>query len=278
MGPILICDKSTLQGLGRRELNVLRKYYLLNVPPVLLAEILADLKKHDNASMSEDEVSRLANKLVPACSKVNVNYRDLIQGELAGCVIPMNCRAVVAGANRVIGEDGKKGAVFEHSAEADALLRWQTGSFKEAEAILADVWRRATQSLDLEGMQRKLRPAYSAKMKLHTLAETAQFVDDLMASASPELLVSWILRDIGLSMADAESFIGRLHNSPNQSFQSLVPYTAHCVRVGLIFHFALVFGLIGTRSTNRIDMEYLYYAPFCHAFSSGDVSISRQPS
>src|SRR6266566_8971960 len=60
------------------------------------------------------------------------------------------------------------------------------------------------------------------------------------------------------------------HTAKNGSLGKLAPYTAYCVRVALIFHFALAFNLISTRATNRIDLEYLYYAPFCHAFSSGD--------
>jgi hypothetical protein len=44
MGPTIILDRSTLQGLtGKDEAVLLRKYYLLNVHPVLLDEILADL-------------------------------------------------------------------------------------------------------------------------------------------------------------------------------------------------------------------------------------------
>jgi hypothetical protein len=40
MGPILICDKSTMQGLSSAELNLLRRNYSLNIPPVLLMEVL----------------------------------------------------------------------------------------------------------------------------------------------------------------------------------------------------------------------------------------------
>jgi hypothetical protein len=82
MGPILLCDKSTLQALARAELNVLRRYYFLSIPPVLLVEILGDLKKQADAGMNREEVQQLSNKLVPACSAVNVDFRHLIQSEL----------------------------------------------------------------------------------------------------------------------------------------------------------------------------------------------------
>jgi hypothetical protein len=47
MGPILILDKSALQSLSRREVWRLRKHFSLNVPPILIAEILGDLAKAD---------------------------------------------------------------------------------------------------------------------------------------------------------------------------------------------------------------------------------------
>lgn len=270
MGPILICDKSTLQGLGRVELNLLRKYYFLNVPPVLLAEILGDLKKHANPNLSRNEVRDLANKLVPACCSVNVGFRDLISGELAGHPITMDGRPVKGGGKRVMSNDGKMGVVFEHTPESEALLRWQSGKFLEAEALLADVWRLSTQFLDLESMQRQLRPAYSGQVNLRTLTQTCEFVDGLIVSAPPDLLLSWLLRDAGLSPMLGQDFVQRIRGLGNGSLKLHAPYTAHCLRVSLTFHFALAFGLIGTRPTNRIDMEYLYYTPFCQAFSSGD--------
>jgi hypothetical protein len=42
VGPTIICDKSSLQALSKDELSVLRKYYSLNVPPILLVEILGE--------------------------------------------------------------------------------------------------------------------------------------------------------------------------------------------------------------------------------------------
>ena len=38
----------------------------------------------------------------------------------------------------------------------------------------------------------------------------------------------------------------------------------------LAFYLGLTKGLIGTRNTNRIDLEYLHYLPFCQVFSTGD--------
>ena len=44
----------------------------------------------------------------------------------------------------------------------------------------------------------------------------------------------------------------------------------HCLKVDLLFHFGLKSELVGTRPTNKVDLEYLYYLPFCNIFSSND--------
>src|SRR6266478_4426934 len=95
MGPILLCDKSTIQGLSATELNMLRRNYSLNIPPVLLMEILADLRKAENIETGQTEVQRLANKLVPACSYVNVGFRDMVIGEIHGHKVPGDGRPIL---------------------------------------------------------------------------------------------------------------------------------------------------------------------------------------
>ena len=169
MGPILICDKSSLQSLSPSELNVLRRYYSLNIPPVLLVEILADLKKAEDVAASQGKVQQLARKLVPACSAVNTPFRELIVSEFRGQHIAMDGRPLLTGGRRVKSPDGEEGVVFDEADEDQALLRWQAGEFSEAEALIADAWRKSTLSVDTEGMQRRLRAQYSPKLKLRTL-------------------------------------------------------------------------------------------------------------
>src|SRR5439155_8481505 len=104
MGPVIVCDKSTVQALSRDELSALRRYYSLNIPPVLLVEILGDLKKHADAAAGRDEVRMLADKLVPACSAVNMDFRKLIRGELAGYQVAMDGRPVLPGGKHVLSQ------------------------------------------------------------------------------------------------------------------------------------------------------------------------------
>jgi hypothetical protein len=270
MGPHLICDKSSLQALSRAELNALRRYYALNIPPVLLLEILGDLKKADDRQASQKEVQILADKLAPSNISVNVEFRRLVLGELAGEGIGMGGVPVLRGGKRVLTGEGKAGIVFETTSENHALLRWQANEFHEAEAMLAADWRRTTQAIDLEAMQRQLRPDYSQHLSLRSFAEIVAFVDEMIKSGNDARLLVWFLHDADIWTVGRREKLAAVIGNGNISLKA-VPYTAFCLRTALIFHFALVFGLITTRATNRVDLEYMYYAPFCWAFSSGDI-------
>ncbi len=51
------------------------------------------------------------------------------------------------------------------------------------------------------------------------------------------------------------------------------PFATWCFRVNLISDFAIAYGLVKKpmESKNRIDLQYLYYLPFCDVFTSHDV-------
>ena len=271
MGPTLICDKSTLQALNKDELSVLRKYYSLNLPPILLMEILGDLKKHPNAEDGRKEVEMLANKILPACSTVNVDFRFMIRGELAGHKVQMTGVPVLRGARQIADPDGKLGLIFEEPKEHKALLRWQIRDLDGAEVLLAEAWKLSSQSIDLEGMQKKLKNSYSGTINLRNLAETGSFVDGLLRTAPPYQLLLWFFGDASIVLHGNEpQRLEALRDAPPGSINAILPYTSYCLRAALIFHFGLAFALVSTRATNRLDLEYFYYAPFCHLFSSGD--------
>ena len=129
MGPIVILDKSTLQSLSFDEIVILHRYYLLNIAPVLTIEILGDLKKPSNNTLSENKVTELANKLLPYDTEVNVHYKDVIVDSLLGLDVKMDRRPVIGGGRPVLTKDGEKGIIFEETPEEKALLRWRKGEF-----------------------------------------------------------------------------------------------------------------------------------------------------
>lgn len=137
--------------------------------------------------------------------------------------------------------------------------------------LLAEAWRLSSESIDLEGMQRNLKDTYSVRINLRTLVDTGSFVDELLRTSPPQQLLMWFLHDARIILGESEAArIQAFRDVPPGSISSILPYTSYCLRAALIFHFGLAFGLVSTRATNRLDLEYFYYAPFCHVFSSGD--------
>jgi hypothetical protein len=152
MGPTIILDKSTLQSLSHEEIVCLGNYYLVNVAPVLISEILGDLKKdvEDENSISKDKVITLTNKIHSRDLVINEYYLPILIGSLLGEKVKMDGRPTLGGARPVKTKEGKIGLVFEETPENKAMNRWRDGRFSEEEKVLSQRWRDSTRNVDLE--------------------------------------------------------------------------------------------------------------------------------
>jgi hypothetical protein len=71
--------------------------------------------------------------------------------------------------------------------------------------------------------------------------------------------------------AQHRSIRRRFISSGRPALIDFAPYAAHLVAVEVFFYAAVDAGLIGReRPSNKIDIEYLYYLPFCEVFTSAD--------
>ncbi len=271
MGPTIILDKSAYQSLSREDTFELSRYFYVVVPPVLILEILADLKKPKlDPEEAQAAVIRLAEKVQPVDGKVNVDFRTLCAADLLGGRINMDRRPTVGGGRRVVADDGTVGRFFDAQPENEALIRWSCGSFEEAEELLATRWRAACEAIDLEVFKRELQ-SHGEWVPLESLSRVRQVVDEMITVPAAQLsLIDGVLREIQAIPEVREWALSRWHNGGFSLLRDFAGYAQHCARVNVIFQLALLHNLIGTRSTNRIDMEYFYYSPFAHIFCSGD--------
>jgi hypothetical protein len=264
MGPIILCDKSALQCLHAAEMDVVRRYYHLNVPPILVSEILGDLKlPPDDGRIGKHEVQVLTRRLIFPSYAVSRSFKQIILDEIDGRVISPDIQIPV-NANSAMSADGKPGFRI-NSASEQAIFNWQEGKFTEAEEVASEEWRASIKRIDLEGLRQKLNSELPKKLKYKTATEALEFVDDFLACTDPLKVTTWFFGDAGIQ-GDVVKRAGALTTKPLTGFR----YTHHCIRVNLLFHVALMCNIIGPRSTNRFDMEYMYYVPFCQAFCSGD--------
>lgn len=271
MGPTIILDKSAFQALGWEHTFELSRYFYVVVPPVLVMEILADLKHpRMTPDIAKSRVMHLARCIQPVDGKVNVDYRTLCVADLLGGKIRMRHVPVVAGARKVRAADGSFGVFLDMQPENEALLRWSCGYFDDAEEILAKNWREASRSIDLKSF----KSGFRCKTDIYPITSidfARKVVDMTLTEPTAQLsCIEQLVTDLQTIPEVREWTLRRFRTGDFKSLASFAPYATHCLRTSLIFRLALLHGLVGTRATNRIDMEYLYYLPFTHIFCSGD--------
>lgn len=273
MGPLIILDKSALQCFSRDEMWMLTKHYLLIVVPILLVEILADLKKEAREGrMPEDDVVWLSGKLLGSDSKLNVPYQVACIESMLGNDPPTGY-VLMAGAREVQAKDGRKGVFFDEPKEYQALRKWRERQFDEAEKALAEEWRRATAAIDLESFRRAHAERLRGQTQPRTLEEVIPYVERLLASGDPAAqkdLINALLDFISAPEPVRTAIFDRWLSLRMPPLKQFSPYSHYCLRAMLIFNAGLAFGLVSTRATNRIDLEYLFYAHFGYVFCSND--------
>jgi hypothetical protein len=272
MGPIILLDKSSIQSLSAQEIEFLYRYYTINIAPVLIIEILGDLMKPNKEDvLTGKDVQELSNKLLQIDSAVSVHYRTLIAHSLLGNEVSMDGRPYVPGGRSVEEPGGKKGVVFDEDPEEKAIHRWRSGQFSEAEALLSHRWRESTVQIDLGRTKEMYKPIASLVPETASFEQLVSAIDKILVE--PELQTK-LLRQLIYEFSFDPQFASRVfHRWEQRQFsrvKDFAPYAFFCFSATFSFYIGLVRNFIGTRPTNRVDLEYAYYAPFAMVFSSRD--------
>jgi hypothetical protein len=275
MGPNLLLDKSSLQSISRREASFLFRHYNVVLTSILITEILGDLKKgSDGNALSKEEVKWLAQKILATQSYLCAPYRQMCAAALFGEALPMDLGQVpMAGGTEVQMDDGKRGVFFDEPPEMQALRNWEAGKFSEAEIVMASKWREATQGIDLEFYKKNFKAQLvnfrPAKTFDELAASTARFIDAPQRDIQMMLLQT-VMDEMRFPPEWRVEVSNRWMKAGMPPLKDFAPYAGYYMRTRLTFEMGLASGLITTRPTNRVDLVYLYYLPFCMVFSSGD--------
>lgn len=268
----IVIDKSTFQSLSFDELFRLSCYYKHIITPVLTMEILGDLKKEaeEGKIPPAERVKDFAKKLFPMETVVNLHYKILLKGELLGNPISFDGRPHVGIKKAVASESGMRGYLIEQTQEEKSIYKWKEGNFTEADHELSALWRMTTTQEDLlERLKKSLNP--DEAIKFANFQELYKFViASITSPATQEFLLSSILQNYEVDAANGVKIFGRWIQEGKPLIKDFAPYAFHCLKVDTLFLFGLTSGLIGTRPTNRVDLEYLYYLPFGNVFTSND--------
>ncbi|MCD6673760.1 MAG: hypothetical protein LT106_13000 [Burkholderiaceae bacterium] len=274
MGPITLFDKSFLQSLSVDESVWFDHFFLPVISPLFFVETLGDLAKQrkGNSRSPEDEVRIIADKTPVLSGAPCVNHAQLCIANLLGHEAPHLGQIPVAGGRPVRDADGKPGVVFENSPEAEAFARWQRAQFHEVEHGLASNWRALLSNLNLSEVARRMGRLGINPRTCRTVNEAYGIAAALVYSRNePEEQIALLFSFVQVPQHMRAQIVHRWSQSGFPPLAKYAGYAAHVLMVEIFFQIALAANLISTeRPSNRVDIAYLFYLPFCHVFVSGD--------
>jgi len=275
VGPIALFDKSFLQSLSIDESVWFDHFFLPVITPLFFVETLADLtkKRREGSSRTpEDEVRVIAYK-TPVLSGVPcVHHSQLCIANLMGYPSPHLGQVPLAGGRPVRSADGKAGVVFEKSREAEAFSRWQHGQFRAVERDIASSWRKMLSELNLPEVARGMRALGITAQTCKSVEEAYRIATTLVHSREKlEQQLALLFAFVRIPNHLWTPIVQRWIRSGSPPLAEYANYAAHVLKVELFFQIALAANIISAdRPSNRVDIAYLFYLPFCHIFVSGD--------
>jgi hypothetical protein len=272
MGPIALFDKSFLQSLNQDEAVWFDQFYIPNISPLFYVETLADLDKEmSHGRTAEQVVGEIASKTPELSGVPNVHHQELLLANLMGQHISMTKRPIVAG-GRPVESGGKKGVNIDVSPEAKAFSRWQNSEYLQIEREFASTWRTRLKSMTFESSA-----IYAKKLGIDT--QQCKNIGDAYAAANqivsrtgkPYDLIEFIVSVFDIPREYHQLLVRGYQTANFPPLKYYAPYAAHVIKVEVFFHISVSRGFISAdRPSNKIDIAYLHYLPFCYVFISGD--------
>lgn len=273
MGPITLFDKSFLQSLTVDESVWFDHYFTPNICPVFFVETLADLAKTKlrEGRTAEHEVAIIAEKTPEVSSYLCAYHGEICISDLMGGRVPMNGQIPMPGA-RPVRADGVTGLVFPRSLEAEAMARWQASEFEEVERRAAHQWREALSALDLKKTAATMQAIGIDGKSCRSLEQAADIARGIVHSRNkPFEQMSLLFHFVQIGPQYMHPIMERWHVEGYRPLAEFAPYAAHVFMVELFFQIALAANWISSdRPSNRADIAYLFYLPFCEVFTSTD--------
>lgn len=272
MGPITLFDKSFLEMLNADQAALFDALFSTVICPIFYTEVLADLEKQaPGARTVEKVVQDIARKTPVMHSTPNMLHVGICLAELNGHRIDLRRVPVLAGGVPVPSGDGV-GVLYDESPESKAFNRWQQGRFHEVERDFASTWRaqlKASRHADMAKVVKAALRIHEAPRNLEEALAIARRAVNGNGQRYITLKTAYAL--LGLPDRLLKSTLQRWKDAGGPPLPIYAPYTAHCMAVDTFFHVAVDKKLISPdRSSNRVDIAYLYYLPFCMAFVSND--------
>jgi hypothetical protein len=271
MGPTLLLDKSAFQTLKSSEMHKLTNYFHWNRVDILLVEICRNILKKTRTSSRRNEASILADKVSLIDSIQNENYINLCLVNLHGHEVAMDGRPFIAPATINTLDYGQRAALIDETSFGEMILRWQKGEFNQQDEYLANVWQDIKKKSKADDCIQFLHANYIVIPKSKSIGELKIAVDELLRNPKmQDVFLDMFLSYQGVEHATKCSIKKYLNQCP-YLLPRVAPYAFYCLKVFVLFLGAYKFDLLLKKKTDdQIDLEYLFYLPFCDVFSSND--------
>ena len=200
-----------------------------------------------------------------------VHHREMVIGDLLGNYVPLTGQ-IPRDPSRFVKSDRHQGVVFEQSSEEEAFLRWQSREFYDLERDFASTWRANLESLDLERIPDEFRKLGISGRNCKSLREAKSIADAIVNGTDKTLeALRFLFFVLDILQEGRNLIMDRWVASKFPPLSSFAPYAAHFLTVEVFFQISLEANLISSdRPSNRLDIAYLYYLPFCMVFVSWD--------
>jgi hypothetical protein len=269
MGPTLLLDKSSFQALKSCEMHKLTNYFQWNRVDILLVEICRNILEKTKTVSSRNEASKLADKVSLKDSVQNENYINLCLANLLGNKVVMDGSVAPTTINTLY--DGQRAALIDETSFCERIHRWQKGEFNKQDEGLANIWQYIKDNAKADNCVPFLQANRIIIPKSTSIDELRSVVDKLLCNPK----MQHVFLDMFLSYQEVDQTIKynikeRLKQCP-YSLLKVAPYAFYCLKVFVLFLGAYKFDLLPKKKPDdQADLEYLFYLPFCHVFSSND--------
>jgi hypothetical protein len=181
---------------------------------------------------------------------------------------------VPVGGSHVHSLEGGKYVAYDSTPQQRMWMKWASGDFSPVENSIAELYRSQLRNIDLDtlasGWKEFVRDWLGNPKNFEELLSG---IDGVLASTERRdrreaLRVMYDLVAVGddLKRAAYDFF----DQNPSVSIVDRLPFSAHLLRVYMAYACSLARGFAGPRPTDRVDLQYLFFAPFCQVFTSSD--------
>ncbi len=275
IGPYVIFDKSAIQMLTANEIEELTHHFNFICVPTLMREIIADLHKRPDRSsrIPEAVVRALAGRIGRMHPMTPPSFRRMAISNLFGSPVPVDGRIPidttgpqVAATDRVVS--------YDVTLEQRIWQRWAGGNFSKEDIEVGQAWRSGLEIVNLKALGKNWQGFLDSRIgRPENVQDAVGRVDRLMRQPLVEIQSDLLAALIVFLRAPADAggrFALRYGLGGPATIADVAPYASAVLRLYVVFLAAVRYEFVRLRASNYVDLQYLFYQPFCMGFASND--------